>query len=158
MLTLLRTLSAGYFGQHRARTALVVLSIALGVATLVATQALSKGLAAGIQEGVNPLGSLGELIVVNGQTGVPSDLADLPLQNSAVVVLDLMTASWVCFPDRPGYVQQVAVKLSDGADAKAVQAQVKERLGRWKVQGEVQTIGESRGMVSDVTAGLEIGL
>src|SRR5262249_14553556 len=55
MLTLLRTLSVGYFRQHRTRSLLVILSIALGVATLVATQALSLGLGSGIQEGVNPL-------------------------------------------------------------------------------------------------------
>src|SRR5215213_1970150 len=89
MLTLLRTLSAGYFGQHRARTVLVVLSIALGVATLVATQALSRGLASGIQEGVNPLASLGDLLVVNGQTGVPADLSDRLREANIAGVADL---------------------------------------------------------------------
>jgi putative ABC transport system permease protein len=76
MLTLLRTLSLGYFSQHVVRSALVVLSIALGVATLVATQAISKGLGAGIQDGVNPLASVADLQIVNGQTGVPMGLAD----------------------------------------------------------------------------------
>src|SRR5262245_53516362 len=76
MLTLLRTLSLGYFSQHVVRSALGVLSIALGVATLVATQAISKGLGAGIQDGVNPLASVADLQIVNGQTGVPMGLAD----------------------------------------------------------------------------------
>src|SRR5436190_1011418 len=76
MLTLLRTLSVGYFRQHQMRSALVILSIALGVATLVATQALSRGLGSGIQEGVNPLAGLADLLVTNGQTGVPSEWAD----------------------------------------------------------------------------------
>src|SRR5262245_10089159 len=77
MFTLLRTLSLGYFGKHLLRSSLVILSIALGVATLVATQALSKGLATGVQDGVNPLASLAQLLVVKGQHGVPMDLAEL---------------------------------------------------------------------------------
>jgi putative ABC transport system permease protein len=74
-LTLLRTLSLRYLGQHPMRSILVVASIALGVATLVATQALSTGINKGIQEGVNPLTSLADLLVVNGQAGMPADLA-----------------------------------------------------------------------------------
>ena len=60
MLTLLRTLSIGYFSQHRTRSVLVVLSIALGVATLVATQALNRSLKVGVENGVNPLASLAD--------------------------------------------------------------------------------------------------
>jgi putative ABC transport system permease protein len=74
-LTLLRTLSLAYLVQHPMRSVLVVLSIALGVATLVATQALGTGINKGIQEGVNPLGSLADLLVVNGQAGMPAALA-----------------------------------------------------------------------------------
>jgi putative ABC transport system permease protein len=75
-LTLLRTLSLRYLRQHPMRSVLVMLSIALGVATLVATQALGNGINKGIQEGVNPVGSLADLLVVNGQSGVPRELAD----------------------------------------------------------------------------------
>src|SRR5262245_47725963 len=76
MLTLLRTLSLGYLSQHRIRSVLVILVVALGVAVLVATQALSKSLGSGIQEGVNPLADLAHLLVVNGQSGVPASVAD----------------------------------------------------------------------------------
>ena len=75
-LTLLRTLSLGYFLQHPMRSVLVVLSIALGVATLVATQALGTGIGKGIQEGVNPLVGLADLLIVNGEAGVPGELAN----------------------------------------------------------------------------------
>src|SRR5215471_5532657 len=76
MLTLLRTLSLGYFSQHRTRSVLVVLSIALGVATLVATQALNRSLKVGVENGVNPLASLADLVIDNGQVGVPAALAE----------------------------------------------------------------------------------
>ncbi len=75
LLTLLWTLSTGYIRKHQTRSALIVLSIALGVATLVATQALNKGLKASVQDSVNPLANMADLLVGNGQTGVPADLA-----------------------------------------------------------------------------------
>lgn len=87
LLTLLRTLSLGYFRQHRLRTALVVLSIALGVATLVATQALNRGLKAGVQGGINPLAGLSDLLISNGQAGVSAELAD-ELMKAAIEGVD----------------------------------------------------------------------
>jgi putative ABC transport system permease protein len=285
MLTLLRTLSLGYFSQHRIRSVLVVLSIALGVATLVATQALSKGLGSGIQEGVNPLGGLADLTITNGEAGVPAGLArelrdagidgvedvqpyvmalvgivelgaagksawllgfdgardpqtgrrpplddlipglairwtwkpslpggllqmlpmlvdqpamvspnlaaaldaaggartfhlrsagrtpgatrigtvdfsktSLPLKKSYVVVMDVRSASAICFPERPDHVQQLGVKLSKGTDRDAVQASLQEELKRRGITAEVRSLDASRQLVSDVTAGLEIGL
>jgi putative ABC transport system permease protein len=282
MLTLVRTLSVGYFTQHQVRSLLVVLSIALGVATLVATQALSKGLGTGIQDGVNPLARLADLVVTNAEAGVPADLArelreahidgvkdvqpyvlalvgieelgssgkgawligfdrlrdkrdghrhrlrevvpgavinlqhrpsmpgellallvaepalvsknlatalderqvgrqfhlrsagrvpaatrlgtvdfsntDLPLKERFVVVMDLRSASAICFPERPDHVHQLAVTLEVGADQATVQAALEHHLKRVGVSAEVQTLDASRQMVSDVTAGLEIGL
>jgi putative ABC transport system permease protein len=76
LLTLLRTLSLGYFGRHLVRTTLVMLLIALGVAVLVATQALNRGLKVGVQDGVNPVAKLADLLIVNGETGIPGTLAD----------------------------------------------------------------------------------
>src|SRR5262245_22889120 len=75
MLTLLRTLSLGYVSRHLTRSALVVLSIALGVGMLVATQSLSRSLKQGVEVGVNPLAGLADLLIVNGDTGVPAELA-----------------------------------------------------------------------------------
>jgi putative ABC transport system permease protein len=75
MISLFRTLSISYIGQHRIRTGLVVLSIALGVAVLVATQGLSRGLKGGVQDSVNPLSGLADVLVVKGGAGVPASLA-----------------------------------------------------------------------------------
>ena len=285
MLTLLRTLSVGYFSQHRVRSVLVVLSIALGVAVLVATQALSQGLGAGIQHGVNPLADLADLLITNGQSGVPLDLAqqlrdariqgvkdvrpyviwhltvvlgpddrnprtalllgadrkrerqegqleprhrllpgikvhrtyrprlpedlvrllvaqpalvsdrlaaeldryqpadsplrlrnagrvfemtrvgtvdfsqsDLPLKDSLVVLMDVHSASAICFPEKPDHVQQLCVTLEQGADRSAVQADLERCLSTLNVRADVQTAEANQQMVSDVTAGLEIGL
>jgi putative ABC transport system permease protein len=76
MLSLQRTLSVGYLAQHPTRMALVVISIALGVGTLVATRALDDSLHQAAKGAVNPFARLADLLVVNGQTGVPADLAD----------------------------------------------------------------------------------
>jgi putative ABC transport system permease protein len=76
MLSLQRTLSLGYLGRHRTRTALVVASIALGVAALVATRSLNQCLGKAAQAATNPLSNLADLLVVNGQLGVSRDLAD----------------------------------------------------------------------------------
>jgi putative ABC transport system permease protein len=76
MINLLRTLSFGYIRLHVTRTALIVLSIALGVTALVATQAIGRSLKVGIQDAVNPLAGLADLLVVNGQAGVPAEMAE----------------------------------------------------------------------------------
>ncbi len=283
MLTLLRTLSVAYFSQHRVRSVLVVLSIALGVATLVGTQALSKGLGSGINDGVNPLSQLADLLITNGEAGVPAGLAhdlreanlddvehveplvlslvavpelekggrgvwllgfdfnrrsrrregnslhlreripglvvqrtwkpgpgdllellvaqpcmvspnladaldarqtgrtfhihtagrkpsatrigtvdfsgtDLPLKKRHVVVMDVRSASAICFPERPDHVHQVAVKVRKGADPEVVAESLRQELAQRGIAADVQTIEASRQMVSDVTAGLDIGL
>ncbi len=276
MLTLLQTLSFGYLSRHLTRSALVVLSIALGVGMLVATQSLSRSLKHGVEVGVNPLAGLADLLVVNGDTGVPAELAgelrdanipgvrqvtpfiltrlsvpelddkpvwllgaewpkekdrvavpgddnllgvaihltfqpktfaerlgllvappalvsedlaaqlekkdpksrrfrlrtagrtpevtclgtvtfansSLPLKDSSVVVLDLLAASTVCFPEKPGHIHQIGVSVAEGESADSVHDRVQRWLGG---RGDVRTIRESQEMVSDVTAGLEIG-
>jgi putative ABC transport system permease protein len=282
MLTLLRTLTAGYVVQHPLRTALVVLSIALGVAMLVATQALGSGINKGIQDGVNPLGGLADLLVVNGQSGMHYTLAkelrdariegveavhpfvywrmsvadldnkvvwligverptsraqrresraghnpleapfhlryhprgaaerltllfippafvsenlaaeldkkfpgsgprkplrfrlrnagrtpevtllgtidfsdsSLPLQDSHVVVMDVLSASGIVYPDDPGFINQIGVTVTKDADRKAVERRIADWLG---TRAQVQTVNDSKHIVSDVTAGLNIG-
>ncbi|MFO0876638.1 MAG: FtsX-like permease family protein [Gemmataceae bacterium] len=275
MITLLQTLSLGYVRQHRTRTILIILSIALGVATLVATQALSRSLKGGIEEGVNPLSRLADLLIMNGDAGVdaalgkelelasvpgvagvtpfvltraslpdlknrdvwllgverPSraekhlpgdsdllgveihqtyqprtwvekaglvlappalvseDLAQafaqadpkrvrfrlrtsghvseltrmgtftfreskIPLRDNPVVVMDLHTASAICFPEKPGFIHQIGISIVPGEPVEEVRQRVKTWLGN---RGEVRTIDTTKQMVSDVTAGLEIG-
>jgi putative ABC transport system permease protein len=75
MLALQRSLSLGYLQQRWMRTILVVLSIALGVATMVATRTLNRNLNLAAQTAVNPLSGLTDLLVVNGQAGVPIEEA-----------------------------------------------------------------------------------
>src|SRR5437764_15286720 len=76
MLSLQRTLSLGYLGQHPQRLVLVVASIALGVAVLVATRSLDDSLHQAAKGAINPFTTFADLLVANGQTGVPADLAD----------------------------------------------------------------------------------
>jgi putative ABC transport system permease protein len=76
MLSLQRTLTLGYVAQHPTRMALVVASIALGVATLVATRTLNAGLNQAAKSSINPFAAMADLMVSNGQTGVPRDLAE----------------------------------------------------------------------------------
>jgi putative ABC transport system permease protein len=75
MLSLHRTLSLNYLSRHPTRMGLVVVTIALGVAVLVATQSLGRGVKEAIHRGFNPLAGLADLLIVNGDTGVPADLA-----------------------------------------------------------------------------------
>ncbi len=76
MFALQRNLSLGYLRQHRTRTLLVVLSIALGVATLVATRALHACMTQAARQAVNPLSQMADLLVLNAQAGVSRELAD----------------------------------------------------------------------------------
>ena len=55
---------------------LIVASIALGVAMLVATRCLNDSLHQAAKGAINPFATLADLLVSNGQTGVPADLAD----------------------------------------------------------------------------------
>jgi putative ABC transport system permease protein len=76
MFSLQRSLSFGYLRQHRTRTVLIVLSIALGVAMLAATRALNGCLEHATREAANPLSAFADLMVINAQSGVPRGLAE----------------------------------------------------------------------------------
>lgn len=69
-------LSSRYLLRRRLRTLLVIASIALGVATLVATRALSQGIGKAAQGAVTPWSSVTDLIVLNGQVGLPYSLVE----------------------------------------------------------------------------------
>src|SRR5207245_2780061 len=73
---LYRTLSLRYLGRRRSRTFLIILSIAPGVATLVATQSLNAILVKAAEEAAAPLASAGDIIVINGQTGMSVKVAE----------------------------------------------------------------------------------
>jgi putative ABC transport system permease protein len=74
MLSLPRTLSVRYLRRHWSRALLVTLSIALGVAALVATRSLNQVMTAAARTAVTPLAAGADLLVTNGDQGVPRDL------------------------------------------------------------------------------------
>jgi len=74
VFTLLRTLSLAYLGQRWTRTMLLIASIALGVATLVATRSLHDALKRSARDVVSPMTGLADLVIVNGQSGVPKSV------------------------------------------------------------------------------------
>lgn len=79
---------------------------------------------------------------------------ELPLKDSGVVLTDAASASAICFPEKPGAVHQIAIRVTPGADVEAVKARVQAFVGD---RGDVQTTDVSKQMVTDVTAGLEMG-
>src|SRR5260370_2015971 len=98
LFDLQRTITLGYLRQRWTRAALIVISIALGVSILVATRALSQNLNKAAQSAVNPLSGLADLLVVNGQSGVPYSLyeklydAQYAPETSAASTLGLLAA------------------------------------------------------------------
>jgi putative ABC transport system permease protein len=280
MFSLQRTLSIGYLAQHPERLVLIIVSIALGVATLVATRCLDESLHQAAKGAINPFATLADLLVANGQTGVPAALADrlkaaelpglgdvqplvmgravlvdlddqsvrllgiqlfpdetadpykalagdnpwglqysrtdqvaavgwellrgakpvvvgaelaermkdLPggthsfrlrrvagaeqpvtalgtvrLQGQAklledeAVFSDVRTAASIIYPQRPNYCTQLNLKLAQGADRKQVRNEVAKYLKDHNEPAQVQTVEANEEMVSDVTAGLELG-
>lgn len=75
MLPFYRLLSLRYLLQRWDRAALIVASIALGVATLVSTRILNACIETAASQTSSPLG-VGELLVANGEVGVPRSLGD----------------------------------------------------------------------------------
>jgi putative ABC transport system permease protein len=76
MLGLFRTVSYRYFLLRRSRAGLVVLSILLGVALLVATRMLIQSMLSASNENLNPFARAADLIIMNGETGVPGELVN----------------------------------------------------------------------------------
>ena len=71
-----RTFSLNYARQHWIRTGLIVATVVLGVAMLVATRALGANLNKAGREAANPLSGTADIVVTNGQTGVPRSVAE----------------------------------------------------------------------------------
>ncbi len=76
LFDLQRTITLGYLRQRWTRAALIVVSIALGVSILIATRALNQNLNKAAQGATNPLSAKADLLVVNGQSGVPYTAVD----------------------------------------------------------------------------------
>lgn len=75
MSPLYRLLSNRYLLRRWDRTVLIAASIALGVATLVSTRILNQTLEAAAFAGSAPLAAGGDLLISNGEPGVPLTLA-----------------------------------------------------------------------------------
>jgi putative ABC transport system permease protein len=74
MLSLQRTLSGRYLRRHWSRAVLVTLSIGLGVSALVATWSLNQSMTGAAHAAVAPLAGTADLLVTNGDLGVPRAL------------------------------------------------------------------------------------
>src|SRR5437762_1073672 len=75
MFSLHRTLSLRYLRQRWSRAVLIVASIALRVATLVATRLPNHSMTDATHCALNPLAGTTDLMIVNGESGVPLQLA-----------------------------------------------------------------------------------
>ena len=76
MISLYRTVSYRFLRLRWSRAALIIVSIMLGVALLVATRVLIQSMQEGTTVTLNPFAHSADLIVMNGETGVPGELAD----------------------------------------------------------------------------------
>lgn len=102
LLSLYRTLSLRWFRKRWVRAGLIVLSIALGVATLVGTQALNQTLHQAVRRTSVPLAGLADLVVNNGQAGVPADLTTIVAQVPGVAAARPRVLDRVGLPDLSG--------------------------------------------------------
>lgn len=101
MVELLRTVSLRRFAEHRLRTAMTVLGVALGVAVLVAVVATNKSILASLRETLGHVSGKVHLEVKGGDTGLPEAVLDqvrkLPeVANAALAIqrtLDLAARS-----------------------------------------------------------------
>src|SRR3954469_22150413 len=75
MISLFRTLSLRHLRRRPGRSALVVLSIALGTATLVSARALNRSMGSAARDAAAPLAGAADLHVGNGDSGVVRSLA-----------------------------------------------------------------------------------
>jgi len=75
MHAVFQLLSLRYLRQRWTRSALIILSIALGVATLVSTRILNRCIEVAATETTTPMG-LGDFYVSNGEIGVEKSIAD----------------------------------------------------------------------------------
>src|SRR5271165_7027576 len=76
MLSLYRTVSYRFMRRRWSRAVLIVVSIMLGVALLVATRVLIQSMQEGTKATLNPFAHAADLIIMNGETGVPGAFAD----------------------------------------------------------------------------------
>jgi ABC-type lipoprotein release transport system permease subunit len=73
--SLFRTLSLRHLKLRWSRAVMIVAAIALGVATMVATRALNRSMQEAMKSSTHPLEGMAELVVSNGDVGVPLAMA-----------------------------------------------------------------------------------
>jgi putative ABC transport system permease protein len=156
MLGLYRLLSLRYLLQRWDRSALIVLSIALGVATFVSTRMLNQSIEDAAGQTTTPLG-MGNLFVSNGELGVTHQIADelrttkipgvksvsslvvervyLPsLENRAAVLIGLELSDQILNPDN-----QIGVKvewLKDAPQLQLLPIAMAIQQGKWEEAGQ----------------------
>jgi putative ABC transport system permease protein len=118
MLSLLRTLSGRHLRRRWSRAALVMLSIGLGVSALVATRLLNQSMTAAAHTAVSPLAGTADLLVTNGDLGVPRALVR-ELRGAEIPGLDdvrPLVIGRVALPDlgnRPALLLGIELPSSD---------------------------------------------
>ncbi|MSQ83703.1 MAG: ABC transporter permease [Myxococcales bacterium] len=76
MLDLLRTISLRRFAEHRLRTAMTTLGVALGVAVLVAVVATNRSILGSLRDTLGNVSGKVHLEVKGGDTGIPENLLE----------------------------------------------------------------------------------
>jgi putative ABC transport system permease protein len=123
---------------------------------VVVTEGLAEDLREHLPDGLRHfkvLAAAGRAVEVSGWGTVEFTKADFPL-GEGVIFADLATAAAIHNPEQPNRVTQINLSLEPGADAAKVRREVQRLVGD---RAEVQTLAEHQGMLSDITAGLQLG-
>ncbi|HZY90168.1 MAG TPA: FtsX-like permease family protein [Gemmataceae bacterium] len=123
---------------------------------VVVTEGLAEELRKALPDGprhFKVLAAAGRAEDVSAWGTVEFTRADFPLSGN-VIFTDLATAAFIHNPAQPDRVSQINLSLEKGADAEQVRREVQRLVGD---RAEVQTLDEHQGMLSDLTAGLQLG-
>lgn len=92
---LLRRISLPHLLDHRARTALTVLGIALGIAAMVATTSVTEAVFRSFRHGVEVTAGRADVQLSNGSAGVPEDLVDEAAGTQGVAAASALVEGFV---------------------------------------------------------------
>ncbi len=107
MAWLLQELSLPHWVKHAPRTALTLLSIAVGVAAIIATSVVSQSVFNSFENLVRATAGRADLQVTNGGVGVPEELTEKLLAVAYVTHASPFLSGFVALPDTPGQMLSV---------------------------------------------------
>jgi putative ABC transport system permease protein len=123
---------------------------------VVVTQGLAEELRQALPDGARHfqvLAAAGRAVDVSSWGTVEFTKPDFPLSGS-VIFTDLPTAAFIHNPAQPTRVTQINLSVEKGVNVEQVRREVQQLVGDGP---EVQTVAEHQGMLSDITAGLQLG-